>query len=401
MYLRSNVCVVGNGVIGKTAALGLAQSGLDVTLLRPAGGGSGVSSKPLTNWDIRVYALNHVARSLLSSLKIWDALDRSRVAPVDTMNIHGMDERYAGNIVFDAYSARTDALAWIVEDRHLNLVLDAALRFAPNVRIMSGQATGLDIDNDVAKVQLDIGDTVGASLLVGADGAHSWVRGQCDIGIDYRPYAQRAVVTNFACEKPHRDTAYQWFAAADGIVALLPLPGQQVSLVWSAPDTLADALMNGSAEQLAERVTHIAASQLGRLTPLPPATVKDFPLALIRPHAVVAPRVALVGDAAHVVHPLAGHGMNLGFADVAVLLEKVAGRGLRLDCGDERVLSGYARARKEEVLLMQIATDGLERLFSSGFEPLRLMRGIGLNLVDRLPVLKRRLISHALGKPLH
>jgi 2-octaprenylphenol hydroxylase len=209
------------------------------------------------------------------------------------------------------------------------------------------------------------------------------------------------VVTNFACEKPHRDTAYQWFAAADGIVALLPLPGQQVSLVWSAPDTLADALMNGSAEQLAERVTHIAASQLGRLTPLPPATVKDFPLALIRPHAVVAPRVALVGDAAHVVHPLAGHGMNLGFADVAVLLEKVAGRGLRLDCGDERVLSGYARARKEEVLLMQIATDGLERLFSSGFEPLRLMRGIGLNLVDRLPVLKRRLISHALGKPLH
>jgi len=128
--------------------------------------------------------------------------------------------------------------------------------------------------------------------------------------------------------------------------------------------------------------------------------VKAFPLALIRPHAIVAPRVALVGDAAHVVHPLAGHGMNLGFADVASLLKTIAGRGAQHDCGDEKLLRQYARSRKEDILLMQLATDGLQRLFATDFEPVRIMRNLGLNLVNNLPAVKRRLISHALGKVL-
>jgi 2-octaprenylphenol hydroxylase len=133
---------------------------------------------------------------------------------------------------------------------------------------------------------------------------------------------------------------------------------------------------------------------------LQPEVVKAFPLALIRPHAITAPRVALVGDAAHVIHPLAGHGMNLGFADVAALLKTVAQRETQRDCGDSRVLARYARSRKEEILLMQLATDGLERLFATDFEPVRVARNIGLNLVNKLPVIKRRLIAHALGKAL-
>ncbi|HSY25870.1 MAG TPA: FAD-dependent monooxygenase, partial [Burkholderiaceae bacterium] len=120
---------------------------------------------------------------------------------------------------------------------------------------------------------------------------------------------------------------------------------------------------------------------------------------LVRPHAIAAPNVALIGDAAHVVHPLAGHGMNLGFADVASLLKLVVERGAERECGDARVLSRYARARKEDILLMQLATDGLERLFSSDFEPLRIARNLGLNLLDKLPIIKRRLISQALGRP--
>ena len=123
-----------------------------------------------------------------------------------------------------------------------------------------------------------------------------------------------------------------------------------------------------------------------------------MPLALIRPHAIVAPRVALVGDAAHVVHPLAGHGMNLGFADVAELLSTVASREDSRSIGDARVLARYARARKEDVLLMQLATDGLARLFETNFEPVRVARNLGLNLLNKLPVLKRRLMAHALGK---
>jgi 2-polyprenyl-6-methoxyphenol hydroxylase-like FAD-dependent oxidoreductase len=161
---------------------------------------------------------------------------------------------------------------------------------------------------------------------------------------------------------------------------------------------LAEQLMRESQAQLAQRLALYAEGTLGALRPIEPEVVKAFPLALIRPHAITVPRVALIGDAAHVVHPLAGHGMNLGFGDVATLLKVVAERESQRDCGDARILSRYARARKEEILLMQLATDGLERLFAAEFEPVRVLRNLGLSLVNKLPVIKNRLVAHALGK---
>lgn len=397
MHLQSNVCVIGNGAIGKAAALGLAQAGLSVTLLTPPSAISKETTAQPVAWDARVYALNRVARDVLSSVKVWDALDASRIAAIEAMEVKGDDARRAGSLRFDAYGARTDALAWIVEDRNLNLALDTALRFAANVRMLSGRATQLSTTSGGATVQLDTADVLEAELIVGADGGQSWVRGQCDIGIDYRSYGQRAIVTNFECDKPHHGVAYQWFTASEGIVALLPLPGNRLSLVWSAPEALAGTLLTQPLSRLAERVAEIAGDP-GSLRPLDPPVVKDFPLALIRPHAITAPRVALVGDAAHVIHPLAGHGMNLGFADIAMLLKVLKKRDPYRDCGDARVLGRYARARKEDILAMQLATDGLERLFASDFEPLKVVRNIGMNLVDSLPFIKRRLMLHAFGK---
>lgn len=395
MQIQSDVCVIGNGAVGKAAALGFAQAGLSVSLLAsPETAGAG---KAEGGWDVRVYALNHVANELLASLKVWSAMDASRIAPVDAMIVKG-DGAQGGRLDFDAFGARTGALAWIVEDSNLNNALDAALKFAPNTRIVTGRATRLRLDLEEARVELDNGDVLTASLVVGADGAQSWVRGQCDIGLDYRSYGQQAIVANFECERPHQGAAYQWFTSEQGIVALLPLPGNRTSLVWSAPDALAQNLMAGPASMLAERVGAVSGHALGALTPVQPEVVKAFPLRLMRPHAITAPRVALIGDAAHVVHPLAGHGMNLGFADVVGLLKAVSQRESHRDCGDERVLGRYARSRKEDILLMQAATDGLERLFSSTLEPVRIARNIGLNLVNKLPVLKRVLISHAMGK---
>ncbi|HAT33652.1 MAG TPA: oxygenase [Janthinobacterium sp.] len=399
-HSHSDVCIVGNGAIAKTTALGFAQAGLSVTLLCPptavlAPVAPKASAAP--SWDVRVYALNHGARDLLSSLKVWGALDAARVAPVEAMLVNG-DGPGAGGLAFDAYGARVGALAWIVEDSNLGQALDAALKFAHNVTLVHGRAIGLEVGADAASVRLDGGDTLGAALVVGADGAQSWVRSQCDIGLDYRSYGQRGVVANFACEKPHQGAAHQWFSGAEGIVALLPLPGRRVSLVWSAPDALADMLRAESAGQLAKRLAAFCAEALGQLTPLEPELVRDFPLALMRPHAMIAPRVALVGDAAHVVHPMSGHGMNLGFADVAQLIASVAAREPQRGIGDARVLERYARARKEDVLLMQFATDSLARLFDADIEPLRVARNFGLNLLDKLPGLKRRLISRALGK---
>jgi 2-octaprenylphenol hydroxylase len=398
MHGKSDVCIVGNGAIAKTAALGFAQAGQSVTLLCPPQGAPQAAPPGASPaWDVRVYALNHSAHSLLSSLRVWGALDAGRVAPVDAMVVKG-DGTRAGDLGFDAYGAHVGALAWIVEGRNLDQALDAALKFAQNVTIVHGRASRLQSGLDAATIELENGDTICAELVVGADGAQSWVRGQCDIGFSYREYGQRGVVTNFACEKPHHGAAHQWFTGADGIVALLPLPGNRVSLVWSAPNELADTLRRESAGQLAARLAPLCAGQLGELTPLQPEQVSDFPLALMRPNAIVAPRVALIGDAAHAVHPLSGHGMNLGFADVAQLVETVNTRQPQRGIGDERVLASYSRARKEDVLLMQVATDGLVRLFAADFEPVRVARNLGLSLLDKLPGLKRRLISHALGR---
>jgi ubiquinone biosynthesis UbiH/UbiF/VisC/COQ6 family hydroxylase len=396
---RSEVCIVGNGAIAKTAALGLAQAGHSVTLLVPPGAERAPvqASGGEPAWDVRVYALNHTAHDLLASLKVWGALDLGRVAPVDSMLVYG-DGDNAGGLSFDAFSAHTGTLAWIVEDSNLAQALDAALRFAPNVQVVSGRAARLSTRADGATVTLEDGAAIECELVLGADGRESWVRGQCGIGIDYRSYHQRGVVANFACEKPHHGVAYQWFTCTEGIVALLPLPGNQVSLVWSAPEALADTLMSESQGELAIRLGEFADDKLGALKPLQPENVKAVPLAIVRPHSMVAPRVALVGDAAHAVHPLAGHGMNLGFGDVVDLLKVLSQREDRRSIGDERVLARYARARKEDVLLMQVATDGLERLFSANLEPIRVIRNLGLNLLDKLPMVKRRLIAHAMGK---
>jgi ubiquinone biosynthesis UbiH/UbiF/VisC/COQ6 family hydroxylase len=395
--IRSDVCIVGNGAIAKTAALGLSQAGHSVTLLCPPTPPAHDKPAGEQPWDVRVYAVNHTAHSLLTQLRVWGALDMARVAPVESMRVHG-DGANSGSIGFDAFGAHVGSLAWIVEDCNLNQALDAALKFAPNVRLSSGRACTLDTAGDTATVTLADGTVIESDLLLGADGADSWVRNKCDIGYDYRAYHQRAIVTNFSCAKPHHGIAHQWFTCADGIVALLPLPGDRVSLVWSAPTTLADTITSETLSELAVRLSEYADAELGPLRPLTPEDVKAFPLRLIRPHSLVAPRVALIGDAAHAIHPLAGHGMNLGFGDIQDLLKVLAEREPQRGIGDERVLARYARARKEDVFLMQFATDSLERLFASNLEPVRAVRNFGLNLLDKFPSLKRRMVAQALGK---
>jgi len=404
MKTSCDICVIGNGAIGKACALALAQAGLEVVLVAPAlpseASGSAKALSDTNHWDHRVYALNHVARALLASLKVWDAMDAARIAPVDAMAVQGDAPDQSGVLNFDAYGARVGALAWIVEDSNLNHALDAALRFASGLKILHGAAKQLERSTDVAQITLDNGDLISSKLVLGADGAHSWVRTQADIGMDYRSYHQQAVVANFESEHPHHGVASQWFLAAEGIVALLPLPGHRVSLVWSAPDPLANSLLSESPDKLAQRLMALPGQKLGQLHMLPPASPKSIPLRLIRSHALTADRVALLGDAAHVVHPLAGQGMNLGFADIQALLDAVAERDQPSECGDARTLGRYARTRKEEILLMHIATDGLQRLFASELPPVKLLRNAGMGLVNKLPFLKRRLMTHALGSSL-
>ncbi len=390
--MRCDIGVIGNGAVGKAAALGFAQAGYSVLLLCPDEAAS-VARKMSPDWDARVFALNHTAKNLLSRLKVWDALVPERVAPVEAMQVFDAN---GARLVLDAYAASELSMAWIVEDQNLNQALDSALRFAANVRIVVGKTRAMSAD--FTQLQLDNGTSLQADLWVAADGAQSWMRNQADIGLDYRSYGQRGVVANFSCSQPHHGVAHQWFLGDDGIIALLPLAGQQVSLVWSAPEALAQTLLAESAQQLAARVMLYAQAILGELIPLPPQRVQAFPLNFIAPHQIIGPRMALVGDAAHVVHPLAGHGMNLGFGDVVTLLDVVSERESWRSCGDQRVLQRYARARKEDVLLMQLATDGLARLFGSPLSPLQQLRSFGLSLVDKLPFVKKQLVRQAMGR---
>jgi len=384
-----DVVVVGGGLVGKAAALLLSQARLSVALLAqpaapaPTGGDM---------WDARIYSLSSSSQALFERMRVWQAVDPARVNPVYDMEVFG-DER--GSLHFSAYQAAVPQLAWIAESSNLERALDAALRFSPQVQWLDARAEALEVDAAAASVRLSDGKTLRTSLVVGADGAHSWVRSTAGLDGTVRPYEQLGVVCNFRAERPHRDTAFQWFHEGE-IVALLPLPDQHVSLVWSAADDHAKHLLALDPKELAQRVGTFSNGELGQLTPVS-ARAQGFPLVLAQAKRLIAQRVALIGDAAHVVHPLAGQGMNLGLRDVASLGDALAGRESFRDCGDDAVLRRYERARKEDIGSMAFTTDGLHKLFSTSSPLAKFVRNAGLDGVNMLPFVKKFLIGRALG----
>jgi 2-polyprenylphenol 6-hydroxylase len=287
-----------------------------------------------------------------------------------------------------------ERLATIVEEAELLRVLDSACDYQPLLQRIEQNFRSFRHDHAGVEVELSDGARIRTQLLVGADGAGSAVRAAAGIGTQIRPYRQTALVSNFVCEVPHLNTAWQWFTD-EGIVALLPLPGQRVSLVWSAPDGLAPSLLALPAEVLGERVAARTNGTLGKLVPA--GETHSFPLRLMAVQRLVDPGLALVGDAAHVVHPLAGQGLNLGLQDVDVLLQAVAGRESFRSTGDLTVLRRYERTRAEAVGLMRFATDGLARLFAAEDPFVRRARNTGMAAVNRLNLVKSRLVRQALG----
>jgi 2-polyprenylphenol 6-hydroxylase len=387
--LRFDVAVVGPGVAGLATALGFAQQGLKVGLIGPRPR----IHRPTDDapFDARIYALAPGSAALLERLGVWGRVDGGRVCPVERMRVFGD----AGDeVTFDAYAATVERLATIVEESELARVLDTACDYQPAITRLEAPFHGLRAERDGAEIELDDGRFVSVALLVGADGANSAVRAAAGISAELKPYHHTALVANFECERPHLNTAWQWFTD-EGIVALLPMAGHRVSLVWSAPEALAPALQSLEPAAFAERVSVRARHVLGALAPIGP--VHAFPLRLLTVRRLVGPALALVGDAAHVVHPLAGQGLNLGLQDVDALLATVGGREAFRGAGDPIVLRRYERARAEAIGLMRFTTDGLARLFAIDDPFVRGARNAGMALVNRLKPLKSRLIRQALG----
>lgn len=384
--MKFDVLVVGAGLAGAALAAALRGSRLKVGIVeaRPP-------ARP-TGWDPRIYAISAANVDFLSSIGIWQHLDPQRLAPVYDMEIHG---DAGGRLDFSAYDCGLRELAWILESSQMQLELWETVKRQHNVSLLCPAApTALAFDEDSASLTLADGRRLESRLIVAADGRDSWVRQAAGIGARNTPYDEKGVVANFRCEKPHRNTAFQWFRP-DGVLAYLPLPGEYMSMVWSAPDALADELVSLSPEALALRVGEAGGFRLGSLETVTPAAA--FPLRLMRVETVVKPRLALIGDAAHAIHPLSGHGINLGYQDARVLAEQLAALDPWRDPGELSILRAYARARAEETALLQYTTHGLNRLFKPADPLLSGLRNLGLNLTNRLPVVRNALVRYAIA----
>ena len=388
-----DVVVVGAGIIGLTTALGFAQAGLHVALVGPAP--RAFTPSDTAPFDERIYALAPASIELLTRLRVWPHVDPARMQRVTRMRVFGDS---GDELDFDAYGAAVERLATIGEETELLRVLVAASGFAPGLQRETAAFVALRIEDAPARVELANGTVLAARLIVAADGAGSAVRAAAGISAEEHPYGQKAVVANLQAARAHDATAFQWFSD-EGVVALLPLPDHRgepaISLVWSAPDAIADQLVSMDADSLARRVTARVGGVLGVLAPL--GAAREFPLRRLKVARLIGPRLALVGDAAHVVHPLAGQGLNLGLADVSELLAVAAGREAFRDIGDPVLLRRYARRRAEPIGLMRATTDGLARLFAVDDPLARRLRNAGMALVNQVGPLKRALIRQALG----
>jgi len=364
-----DVQVQGAGAVGRSLALALSRQGLRVALRDRAG------TSP-SREDVRAYALSPASADLLRSFKVWEALAPNAVTPVYDMQVRG--DAPGAALQFSAWEQRVGALAWIVDAAALERELDTAVRFAPHVTAVSD-----DVDADVVAI---------------CEGGASSARAARGIAFERHAYGQRAIAARLVTERPHRGIARQWFRAPD-VLALLPFdapePRRSAALVWSLPQERAVALLALDDGAFLQALVEATGGEAGEIR-LASARAA-WPLQLGRAECWSGEGWVLVGDAAHVVHPLAGQGLNLGLADVAALVRVLGQREPWRRLGDARLLRRYARERATPTWAMAEVTDGLLRLFSHEAAPWRELRNRGLSLVDRFTPAKRWLASRALG----
>ncbi len=387
-----DIAVVGGGMVGASVALAAARDGLRVALLERQ---APPLEWPESSHDQRVSALTRASQLILQNLGAWSHMQAMGVTAYEHM--HVWEKRGIGEIHFDAADIGEPDLGHIVENRVIVAALWREIGAQAGIETFFGrELTGIERDGDVAHLQFRDGEPLSAALLVGADGGRSQLRELAGIGLAGRDYDQYAVVATVRAERGNAATAWQRFMPT-GPLALLPLESDLFSIVWSTSPVAAQELTALPPAQFDERLSTASQRCCGHLELLGERAA--FPLRLQHANAYVQPNLALVGDAAHVIHPLAGQGVNLGLLDAGVLMDVLAearSRGQAL--GALGVLRRYERARKGHNLAVQMVMDAFKYLFGNQNPALHLLRNLGLGLADHIPPLRRQFEQVALGQ---
>lgn len=406
MIREFDVVIAGGGLVGAAFAALLAgddrQPGsqplrIAVVDPQPFGGYYGDDE-----FDPRVVALTEQSRQLLEQVGVWRSIAERRVSPYRSMSVRDSDG--TGHVAFDCSEVRAANLGHIVENSAIVGALHERLAQLPSVELICPARVAEvehcdDGNGERVQVTLDSGEQLSASLLAAADGGLSKVRELCDFNWRQVPYGHHAIVATIRCEQANGGCARQWFSS-DGPLAFLPLRNgdddHHVSIVWSQREAQAEQLMALDDEAFCEALTRASESELGAVESIS----KRFSFPLRESHAsdYVQPGIALLGDAAHTIHPLAGQGVNLGFKDVVALAEELQrARQRDLPLGDMSVLGRYQRARKADNQATIWAMKGFKELFASDNLMVRLLRNTGMSLVNETEPVKKRLIRQAMG----
>lgn len=383
-----DIVLAGGGMAGMTLACALAGAGARVAVIEPLP----AATRTDTAFDGRTSAIAAGSKTVLEAVGAWTAM-APEAQPI--LDIRVSDGESPLFLHYDHEAVGVGPMGWIVENRHIRGALIGRLRALPTATVIDGSLAAIERHATGAVAITASGVRLRAPLLVATDGRRSKLRALSNISVTEWCYPQIAIVCTVAHERDHRGVAQEHFLPA-GPFAILPMTGRRSSIVWTERESLAPHILAlhdaGFEAELALRF----GDYLGRLSVVGPRF--SYPLALSHADSYIAPRVALAGDAAHAIHPIAGQGLNIGLRDIAALAEVVVDAlRLGLDPGSPAVLERYQRWRRFDNSLMLAATDGLNRLFSNQLGPLRLARDLGLAAVDRLAPLKRMFMRHAMG----
>ncbi|TVP14291.1 FAD-dependent oxidoreductase [Shewanella sp. KCT] len=385
-----DVAIIGGGMVGLATAIGLGQAGLRVVVI-DAGETQAVSGEA----RLRVSAINKASQRLLTHLGAWAYIDESRVGPYQKMAVWDKDS--LGKIGFDAHSISEQTLGSIIENDNISHALATrAGELSEITHLENHRLEKIAFGEREAWLTLDNGDNLSAALVIGADGANSWVREQCKIPMTFWDYGHHAIVASIRTELPHNATARQVFLS-DGPLAFLPLFEPNLcSIVWSVPPAKAQALLEGDKVQFERSLTAAFDGKLGMCTL--ESEPQAFPLRMRYARHFARHRLVLAGDAAHTIHPLAGQGVNLGFLDAAAIIETLSElKAKGKDIGDYANLRPLERWRKADALEMIAAMEGFKRLFEGSNPVKKALRDLGLNLVDNLSPVKTLFMQQAMG----